>query len=190
MSGWRFWLLAAIWIAWESYWIISARATKRAASKEPWVSRGPVVAGILLSVALLFIPELFGSLPARSFTGQGDATYFSGLLLTLCGVSFAFWARFTLGRNWSGRVTIKEDHELVTRGPYRLVRHPIYTGALLTFGGTALAFGRVGGLLAVAIMTTVFLRKIWLEEKVLDQHFGPRYADYRKTAKTLIPLLW
>jgi protein-S-isoprenylcysteine O-methyltransferase Ste14 len=95
-----------------------------------------------------------------------------------------------LGTNWSGRVAIKEDHELVTRGPYRWVRHPIYTGVLFAYAGTTLSLGRVGNLFAIAVMLAIFIHKIRLEEKVLDQHFDGKYADYRRSAKTLMPLIW
>lgn len=189
MPAGHYWLIIAIWVTWESYWIATAWGTKRATAKEPLASRVPVVIGIALSACLLLAPFWFGGFIDRSFTDQGNLAYFAGLLLTLCGVGFAFWARFTLGKNWSGRVTIKEDHELVTAGPYRLVRHPIYTGALLAFSGTALAMGRVGGLVAIGIMLAIFLRKIRLEEKMLDGHFGGRYAEYRRRTKALIPFI-
>jgi protein-S-isoprenylcysteine O-methyltransferase Ste14 len=188
--NWRYWLIVALLAIWESYWIIASLGTKRATQKEPLISRIPVVLGIVLAAALLLAPGWFGSFMDRSFTAHTDATYLPGFLIALGGVSFAFWARFTLGTDWSGRVTIKEDHELVTTGPYRLVRHPIYTGALLAFSGSALALGHVGGLFSVAIMLTISVHKIRLEEKVLEGHFGDKYADYRRTTRPLILLLF
>ncbi|MGE5624491.1 MAG: methyltransferase family protein [Bacillota bacterium] len=190
MEGWRYWPIIALWVIWESYWIGTAWTTKRATAKEPLLSRIPIVIGIVLAASLLLAPFWFGGLVNEIIVPQGDATYFGGLLVTLGGIGFAFWARFALGRNWSGRVTIKEDHELVTTGPYRFVRHPIYTGALLAFTGTTLAFGRVGGLFAFAIMLAIFLRKISLEEKMLNAHFGERYAEYSRRTKSIIPLIW
>jgi len=190
MFAWRYWLVVAVWMVWEGYWIIASLGTKRAAQKEPLLSCIPVVIGIVLAAALLLAPAWFGRFMDRSFTAQTDATYLPGLLLALAGIGFAFWARSTLGRNWSGRVTIKEDHELVTTGPYAWVRHPIYTGALLGFSGSALALGRVGGLFSVAIMLCIFIRKIHLEEKVMGQHFGERYAEYKRRTKALIPTLF
>lgn len=67
--------------------------------------------------------------------------YWLGLLMVICGLAFAVWARIHLGRNWSGTVTVKEDHELIRSGPYGIVRHPIYTGLLLAIAGTAIVFG-------------------------------------------------
>jgi len=190
MLDWRYWLVVAAWVVWDGYWMISARGVKRAASKEPWSSRGPVVLGLLLSPLLMLAPWWFGGFMARRFLPEDDLLYSLGILVLACGVYWAFWARHTLGRNWSGRVTIKEDHELVKSGPYRFVRHPIYTGVLFAFLGSAIALGRVGGLFALGIMLSIFAYKMRLEEKVLDQHFGGKYADYRRSTKALIPLVW
>ncbi|HEY4126760.1 MAG TPA: isoprenylcysteine carboxylmethyltransferase family protein [Gammaproteobacteria bacterium] len=190
MSDWRYWLIVALWVVWGGYWIVSAIGIKRAVQKEPLLSRLPVLIGLVLAPCLLLAPSWFGKLVDRSFTWQTDVTYFPGLVITLCGLSFAIWARHALGANWSGRVVIKEDHELVTAGPYRWVRHPIYTGALLGFIGSALALGRAGGVCAVAIMLMIFARKISLEEKMLEQHFGERYAAYKRSTHALIPLIW
>ncbi|HEU5399258.1 MAG TPA: isoprenylcysteine carboxylmethyltransferase family protein [Gammaproteobacteria bacterium] len=186
---WRYWLIVAVFALWELYWGVAAMGTKRATRKEPLITRIPVVVGILLAIVLLLAPGWLGSFMDTSFTAHSDATYLPGLLLACAGMGFAFWARGTLGRNWSGRVTIKEDHELVTRGPYTLVRHPIYTGALLGFGGSALALGHLGGLFSIAIMLAIFLHKIRLEERVMGTHFGEHYAEYRRRTRALIPFL-
>ncbi|HEX2666839.1 MAG TPA: isoprenylcysteine carboxylmethyltransferase family protein [Gammaproteobacteria bacterium] len=189
MSEWSYWVIAAVWILWEAYWIISARGVKRAASKEPLLTRVPVFMGLLLGFVLLLAPWWLGPFFGRRILPDDRLLYAAGVFLLLCGVCLAFWARHTLGTNWSGRVTIKENHELVTRGPYRFVRHPIYTGVLFAFTGTTLALGWMGDLFAIALMLAIFAHKIRLEEKVMDQHFGAKYADYRKQTKTLIPFL-
>jgi protein-S-isoprenylcysteine O-methyltransferase Ste14 len=190
MFNWHYWLIFAVWAVWELYWGISARSVKRATSKEPLATRIPVIIGLLLGFLLLLAPGWLGPFFGQRILPDDDILYFAGLALLLFGMYWAFWARYTLGTNWSGRVTIKEDHELVTAGPYKFVRHPIYTGVLFAFMGTALALARMGNLFAIAIMVAVFAHKIRLEEKVLDQHFGNKYADYRRSAKTLIPLVW
>ena len=190
MFEWRFWLIASLWVIWEAYWIISARGLKRPTSSEPLSSRLPVIIGLALSIALLLVPNWFGSFIGGDITQHDDLSYFGGLVIALAGMAIAFWARHTLGRNWSGRVTIKEDHELVTAGPYRWVRHPIYTGALLIVTGSALALGRFGGLLSIAIMTTIFLHKIRMEERMLSEYFGNQYEEYRRRTDALIPSLW
>ena len=103
------------------------------------------------------------------------------------GLSFCVWARRVLGRNWSGIVTVKEGHELVREGPYRMVRHPIYTGLVLAFAGMALVDAQWRGVLAVAIGVGAFWRKLRLEERWMTEIFGQRYVEYREHTKALIP---
>jgi protein-S-isoprenylcysteine O-methyltransferase Ste14 len=110
-----------------------------------------------------------------------------GMVMTLAGLLFACWARHVLGSNWSAVVQLKQDHELIERGPYRHVRHPIYTGLLLAFLGTAVALGEWRGLLALAIVAVSFWRKLRLEERWLGEQFGAAYADYMRRVKALIP---
>jgi protein-S-isoprenylcysteine O-methyltransferase Ste14 len=110
-----------------------------------------------------------------------------GLLLTIAGLLFACWARVVLGRNWSGVVQLKQDHELIEAGPYHYVRHPIYSGLLLAFLGTALMIGEWRALLAAAIIAISFWRKLRLEERWLGEYFGAAYADYMRRVKALVP---
>ncbi len=110
-----------------------------------------------------------------------------GLLLIVAGVLFACWARYILGSNWSSEVQLKQDHELIERGPYRYVRHPIYSGLLLALLGTVVLLGEWRALLALAIIAASFWRKLRLEERWLREHFGPAYVDYMQRVKALIP---
>ena len=105
------------------------------------------------------------------------------------GIAFAVWARQYLGRNWSGTVTVKQDHELIRTGPYRLVRHPIYTGLLLAILGTAVAFGEWRGLLAFALLTGSLLLKLRVEERFMSESFPEPYARYRAEVPALIPCI-
>ena len=108
----------------------------------------------------------------------------------MTGLAFSIWARRVLGRNWSAIVTLKEGHELVTRGPYALVRHPIYTGLLLGFLGSAIARGRWSGLLATALFFLSALRKYRLEERWMWERFGDDYDAYRSRVKAIVPYLF
>src|SRR5262245_41187922 len=101
----------------------------------------------------------------------------AALALEWGGVAFAIWAREHLGRMWSGMVTLKEDHRLIRSGPYRVVRHPIYTGLLFGLFGVALIRGNLAALLAIALFAAGFARKIVLEERMLSEHFGEEYAN-------------
>lgn len=101
----------------------------------------------------------------------------------------AIWARAYLGKNWSDQPSTKVGHELVTSGPYHLVRHPIYTGVLLALVGTALATG-LAGLAAFVCAGLIFIYGITVEEQILAQTFPEEYAGYRKRTKALIPFVF
>jgi len=105
------------------------------------------------------------------------------------GHSFAWWARLHLGKLWSGRVTRKEGHRVVDTGPYALVRHPIYTGLLLAFVGSALARGEWRGVLAVLIVLAALWRKLRLEEKWMREQFGENYQQYSRRVAALVPFV-
>lgn len=111
-------------------------------------------------------------------------------LLTIAGLMVALWARATLGRNWSGRVVFKEDHELIRRGPYAYVRHPIYSGILLMGLGTAVASARFSSFLLLAATTVALAVKWRTEERLMTSHFPEAYPEYRRRVKALIPGVW
>jgi protein-S-isoprenylcysteine O-methyltransferase Ste14 len=110
-------------------------------------------------------------------------------MLCIAGLVFCVWARATLGRNWSGTITLKEGHELIERGPYRLVRHPIYTGLLVMFLATALALGHLGGVLAVPLAFASFWIKLEQEERLMLQQFPDQYRSYQRRVKRIIPFV-
>lgn len=184
--------LMLCWAVICTYWLANARASKSVARTE---SRGLRIAAYWLPLAsagalLAPLPQLFdGSALRRRFVPDAEWIAWVGLAACIGGVALAIWARRLLGRNWSATVQLKRDQELIQAGPYRWVRHPIYSGFLLLFAGTALIYGQWRGLLAVAIVFASFWRKLRLEERWLGEHFGPAYAAYRKRSKALIPWL-
>ncbi|GAB3357639.1 hypothetical protein GCM10027430_27150 [Lysobacter tyrosinilyticus] len=109
--------------------------------------------------------------------------------MAVFGAALCIYSRAFLGRNWSATVQLKLDHTLITQGPYRFVRHPIYTGFLLLFLGNAIMVGDWRGLLAVAIVLSSFWRKLRLEETWLAEHFGESYRLYQARTKALIPMV-
>ena len=113
----------------------------------------------------------------------------TGALLTAIGISFAIWARVNLGRNWSSRPTMKEQHELVTTGPYAYVRHPIYTGIMLAALGTAI-MSSIFGILMLIFISIFFALRINKEEKIMLELFPNRYPEYQKHTKRLLPFVW
>lgn len=180
---------AALWLGWLAYWIAAAWNVKATRRHEALTSRlGHVALAALAAALLAFHRQPFAWLGAR-FVPDTAAMYWIGLLVTAAGIGFAVCARIHLGRNWSGRVTVKEDHELIRSGPYRFVRHPIYTGLLLAILGTAIAFGEWRGLVALVLLTVSFLVKIRVEERFMRETFGDQYERYRAEVPALIPFV-
>jgi len=118
-----------------------------------------------------------------------DALAWTGVVLCIAGLAFCIWARFTLGRNWSGVVTLKGGHELIMRGPYAVVRHPIYTGLLTMFVATVIVLGHVAGIIALPLVFVSIWIKLRHEEKLMLQKFPDQYAAYQRRVKRLIPFI-
>jgi protein-S-isoprenylcysteine O-methyltransferase Ste14 len=132
--------------------------------------------------------ERLGTLDGH-FVPFDERIILAGVLITWAGVLFAIWARYHLGRFWSSTVALREGHQLIRSGPYAKIRHPIYTGMLSAALGTALAFGRIGGLLAFALMLAGFAAKSRQEEKLLDAQFGPEFEEHRRHTGFFLPKL-
>ncbi len=183
-------LIPAFWFVWIFYWIASAANTKRVARRESTLSRLshglPLWAGIIL----LTLPQHRATGLFASVWPWSEIIFWLGFLLMLAGFAVTVWARLALGRNWSATVTIKENHELIQNGPYRWVRHPIYTGLLLAFFGSALALDEWRGALTVVLVAIAFQIKLAIEERWMTHRFGPNYEAYRKRTQKLIPFVW
>jgi protein-S-isoprenylcysteine O-methyltransferase Ste14 len=182
-------LFAGMWVVWFVLWRVMALRVKAPAQSEGVASHlshfAPlVVAGCLLAAPPLPIPLLY-----ERFVPLALWPATLGVALTFAGLVVCAWARFVLAGNWSSYVEVKHDHELVVGGPYRWVRHPIYTGLLLMFAGTALAVGEWRGVLAVAIAAAAFWRKLRLEETVMRHEFGGAYVAYAERTRALIPFV-
>jgi len=179
--------VSLIWAAWLLYWFVSAFGTKRAARVDSLGTMLVYRVPLLLGFALLFTDRPWAGLEWlwRCFLPDSVGWAWLGLLLLLLGVGFACWARVALGRNWSGTVQLKQDHELVVVGPYRWVRHPIYTGILLGLFGTALVIGEWRG--PLALVAAAFWFKLRHEEAWMRERFGAAYVDYMRHTKALIP---
>jgi protein-S-isoprenylcysteine O-methyltransferase Ste14 len=176
-----------IWIVFGIFWLLAAFAQKRNARRQTVGSRLMQISIILLVVVPLVVVDRRAGVLYRHFYQNSPAVQYVGVLLLLLGCGFAVWARVTLGRNWSGIVTVKENHTLITRGPYAWVRHPIYTGVLLGLLGTAIALGTILSLLEVPVIACAFWLKIRIEEKFMLETFGEQYTSYRQHVRALIP---
>lgn len=120
-----------------------------------------------------------------------DWAYILGLSLAFLGLAIIVWGKLTLGRNYSNQLLIFQGHELVQQGPYKFVRHPIYTGGLLAFVGLGLLVQSWVDLVITLIMFgVVFEYRMSVEEKILISEFGDQYLSYSKRVRRLIPFVY
>jgi protein-S-isoprenylcysteine O-methyltransferase Ste14 len=179
-------LILALWLIWALYWFVAARSSKAVRRREPLGPRLAFLAQLLVTAILLGWHRWPDWLTTTLIYG-GWTRYRIAVGLIVAGLALCIWARRTLGGNWSGSVTVKDDHELVQVGPYRRIRHPIYTGVLLMILGTGLAAGQVHGLLAFPISLIALWLKSRVEERWMTAEFGERYVAYRMSSWALIP---
>ncbi len=182
-------LFAVIWIGWLLSWMAAAcwtaRTEKRAATWDQWLSRILLLAGAVL---LLHSTRRLLHEPMLWHVGYGGGYALAGV--TLLGIVFAWWARIHLGRLWSSAITLKQDHRIIDTGPYGLVRHPIYTGLILSILATAAAQATVTGLLGAAAIVIGFWLKARVEERFLTAELGAEaYGNYRRRVPMLVPFL-
>jgi|ERR1041385_3992691 protein-S-isoprenylcysteine O-methyltransferase len=184
--------LPIIFICWGIFfivWVLAAIFTKRTVYHQSGAERLRYMGVIVIGWYLLFrghrlpypfnlriIPETYAILVLSS-------------ILCVCGLVLCLWARAILGRNWSGTVTLKENHELIVRGPYRFVRHPIYTGLLAMLLATAIQHGHIAGMIGVVLVFISFWIKLSAEEELMLKQFPDDYVAYRQRVKRIIPFM-
>jgi protein-S-isoprenylcysteine O-methyltransferase Ste14 len=175
-------VFAVGWAAFWIYWILAALSMKR--GRIPWARelriRAVIVVLVILSLRLgAFRHSGLESNPWRAGLG---------LLLFALGLGFAIWARLHIGRNWGTPMSQKDQPELVTSGPYHLVRHPIYSGILLASVGTAVALSWLW-IVAVVLAGVYFVYSATVEERYLTEQFPEAYPAYRHSTKMLVPFI-
>jgi protein-S-isoprenylcysteine O-methyltransferase Ste14 len=181
--------LAVLWLAWLVYWLVAARNVKATRRRESLASFLLNRVFIWLAVVLLAFPNLPVPWLNDHVLPVTMVVYWAGLVMLVIGLAFTVWARVYLGRNWSGTVTLKREHELVRTGPYRLVRHPIYSGLLLAILGTAVAIGEWRSLLAFVSVAVGLSFKMKVEERFMEEAFPDEYRHYRAEVPALIPFV-
>jgi protein-S-isoprenylcysteine O-methyltransferase Ste14 len=177
------------WIIFLAVWLLAAISTKRSVYHE---SRSQRLRYSILLVAGYFLLIRGHRMPyplSVPVIPHMEIVAWVGVVSCVAGLGFCIWARFTLGRNWSGAVTLKEGHELIERGPYRLVRHPIYTGLLAMFLGTVIVLGHVAGITGLVLVFVSFWIKLRDEERIMLNQFPDQYAAYQLRAKRIIPFV-
>ena len=183
-------LVGILWILFLVVWTAAALIQKRTVRRQSTLSRLLQLALAMLVFMLLANPRLNVGLLAQPFVPENVVFSLLGLGLEIVGFAFAIWARIFLGGNWSAAVTIKKDHDLVQNGPYALVRHPIYSGALLALLGTAVVVDAICGLLAFAVAVLALRLKSHQEEAFMTERFGVEYTEYAARVKALVPFMW
>jgi protein-S-isoprenylcysteine O-methyltransferase len=182
-------LIYGAWIAGLAFWAAASIASKRTTRKQSPASELGQGAIAGAGFVLLFNRQIpLGPLDLRLVPYSAAAAYM-GFALTILGLGFMAWSRIVLGRNWSATVTIKKDHELVSSGPYAIVRHPLYAGVLLAMLGTAIFFGEIRGFIAFLSTFGGWWLKSRTEERFMVEQFGARYAQYQRQVKAFIPYL-
>ncbi len=181
-------IVAVCWVIVVVVWVVSAVSVKPTKERQPLFGRLFYV--FLTAVAAALLNGRFHALHfSRIVLSHTAGSCFVADVLALAGLGIAVWARVVLGSNWSSRVTLKEGHELIQRGPYRYVRHPIYSGLLLLILGTAVLAGQLGGFVAVLICFCGFWIKLRQEEALLSKRL-PGYCEYMTRTKALVPFLF
>ena len=171
------------WGAFWLYWLVAAFSMKR--GRVLWLRELRIRALIVVVVVIL--------IRLRVFRGHGLNTdpwrAALGLALFALGLGFAIWARVHIGRNWGTPMTQKDEPELVTSGPYHLIRHPIYAGILVAGLGTSVALSWLG-LIAVGLAGIYFVSSATVEERYLTSQFPDTYPAYKRSAKMLLPFIF
>jgi protein-S-isoprenylcysteine O-methyltransferase Ste14 len=175
------------WLIFLAYWLFAALRGKAAKRKEPVFERLRQLLAMSIAYVLMFAGFAHYRWLGARFLPDRPAMDVAGVLMTAAGVAFAIWARWHLGENWSAVVSIRADHQLIRTGPYRFIRHPIYTGMLLALAGTALVLGEVRGLISFAISLIAFYAKARKEESFLAHEFGPRFQEHAKHTGMFLP---
>jgi protein-S-isoprenylcysteine O-methyltransferase Ste14 len=173
------------WVIFWLGWLVAAFTAK--------ASRGPRGWYLGLRVALVVVLVNVIRLNWRHGGGlalhPGLALSVAGLVLWAAGLGLAVWARLYIGRNWGMPMTRRTEPVLVTTGPYRTIRHPIYTGIITALVGTALATSLLG-LIVAAVVAGYFIFSATREERFLAGEFPDSYPPYKARTKMLIPFVF
>lgn len=181
--------LLLCWLIVFGYWTISSFSAKHTIKVYSGKWQRSVFWSLIIAIAILAYTGTLSKFAGPILWQYTLTTGVIADIVTLISLVIMLWARKTLGNNWSGHVTLKENHELIKHGPYAFVRHPIYSGLLLLMLGPVILYGHLYGLFAFII----FFVGVWFrsqqEEKLLTDHFPQDYPNYKKQVKRLVPFI-
>ncbi len=182
-------IISCCWSLFAVIWLVAAFWTKQSVYQQRGRQLLRYSIPLVIGAYLIFNGQRFSDPLNLRVIPHVDALAWSGVVLCIAGFAFCIWARFTLGSNWSGVVTVKGGHELITRGPYAIVRHPIYTGLLAMIVATVVVFGHVAGIIALPFVFLGLWIKLRYEEKLMLEKFPEQYAAYQRRVKRFIPFI-
>jgi len=183
-------IITLFWISFALYWFVLATQSKKNARSG--------IRGMFIRLAILFVLFFllrdysdFHFIENLSRTGilASPIVKTIGVIICALGIGFAVWARVHLGKNWGMPMSVKENPELVTSGPYAYLRHPIYTGILLAMLGSALTEG-ITWLVPFVIFSIYFFYVAKEEEQIMRELFPAEYGEYQKRTKMLVPFIF
>ena len=183
-------IVTTCWGVFFVVWVLAAIFTKRTVHHESGTRRLRYLIPVVLGWYLVFRGYRLGPPFNIHIIPRTHAILVAAAILCVGGLGFCLWARAVLGRNWSGTVTLKEDHELIVRGPYRLVRHPIYTGLLAMLIATAIQQAHLAGFIGLVLVFISFLIKLSYEEEVMLAQFPDQYTAYQERVRRIIPFVF
>jgi protein-S-isoprenylcysteine O-methyltransferase Ste14 len=183
-------LLAALGLLFLVYWAIAAIGAKPTVDKSAWWKQAALRVFIVALVIIAYrVPTLRNALTAaEAHRGNGIVWGTIGTVLVGCGIALAVLARAYLGRNWGTPMSRKENPELVTGGPYALIRHPIYSGIMLAMFGSMIAT-TLFWLLPLTLFGAYFIYSAHREEELMCRQFPGQYQAYMDRTKMLVPFL-
>jgi protein-S-isoprenylcysteine O-methyltransferase Ste14 len=175
------------WTIWAVWWLAMAFFSKSTKRRESVAQRIEHLVPAMLGFTLVFREGLGGSWLALPIWPANPRLLIFCVIVTILGLLFAVWARLILGSNWSGTVTIKTNHQLIRRGPYRWIRHPIYTGMLAALLASAVIQGLLSGMIGFAFVLLALYRKARREESFLSQEFGDGFMEHQQHTGMFLP---
>jgi len=179
----------AVWMLVGIYWAVEAVRAKPTVKRQSTLSSAMHIVVLGLAGLLVWDPAAAIGFLGHRFISAAVWIQWQGLAVTIGGCAFTLWARACLGSNWSSIAAVKQDHQLIVRGPYAMVRHPIYSGLLLALAGTAIAVGEIRALIGLGLAFMAFMMKAAAEEQFMREEFSDEYARYSQRVRRLIPFI-
>jgi protein-S-isoprenylcysteine O-methyltransferase Ste14 len=182
-------ILAIIWLLSEFSLAFRDRIQGKGKSDKDKRTGAYNVLSIIVSMVLaIFIAQNTDFL----FVGQSiDLFLWLGAIVIVIGILIRLWAIITLGKSFRTTIQVEKDQKVVQDGPYKLIRHPSYAGAILICLGYGIAFQNWLSLLVIIVIPTVaIIYRIPIEEAVMISELGEAYTAYQKKTKKLVPFIW